>query len=111
MKNTLRLTENKLVELISKIIKEQEGTIPYELFMEELSSVAREIEYLQFDYEKINREDVTSIQEALDSIMLGISENDDLLEDEVNELLEFGGELETELSQIYDDKFGGKLFN
>lgn len=111
MLKSFRITENELVKLITKVVNEQEGTTPYELFMLELSSVAKEIEYLRFDYDGITQNDIIHLQDRLDTIMMEISENEEIMEDEVNELIEFGKELESEIFEIKEDKFGGGLFN
>ena len=92
MKNKIRLTESDLINLIQKVIKEQEqGSDTFHEYMDTLDHIANE-----FDRDT-TEEELDMIFNEMEYMLESAVKDDELSDDELEELHEYASDLAREL--------------
>jgi hypothetical protein len=91
MKKTIRLTETDLINLVQKIVKEQEEGNSFEEYMDNLDHIANEF------HRNITEEELDLILTEMEYMLESAVEEDELSDDELEELHEYANDLAREL--------------
>jgi hypothetical protein len=91
MKKTIRLTESDLINLVQKIVKEQEEGNSFEEYMDNLDHIANEF------HRNITEEELDLILTEMEYMLESAVEEDELSDDELEELHEYANDLAREL--------------
>ena len=91
MKKTIRLTESDLINLVQRIVKEQEEGNSFEEYMDNLDHIANEF------HRNITEEELDLILTEMEYMLESAVEEDELSNDELEELHEYANDLAKEL--------------
>lgn len=91
MKKTIRLTESDLINLVQRIVKEQEEGNSFEEYMDNLDHIANEF------HRNITEEELDLILTEMEYMLESAVEEDELSDDELEELHEYANDLAKEL--------------
>ena len=91
MKKAIRLTESDLINLVQKIVKEQEEGNSFEEYMDNLDHIANEF------HRNITEEELDLILTEMEYMLESAVKEDELSDDELEELHEYANDLAREL--------------
>jgi hypothetical protein len=96
MKKTLRLTESDLIDLIGRLVKEQnEEVSSFEEYLIALDEIANDFN------EDTNKEELEFIFDDMGYVLDSASQDDDISEEQLEELYEYANDLTRELESEF----------
>jgi len=96
MKKTLRLTESDLIDLIGRLVKEQnEEVSSFEEYLIALDEIANDFN------EDTNEEELEFILDDMGYVLDSASQDDDISEEQLEELYEYANDLTRELESEF----------
>jgi Asp-tRNA(Asn)/Glu-tRNA(Gln) amidotransferase C subunit len=87
MKKIVRLTEQDLVRLVKKVIKEQPSPV-FRDYMKEIDNISS---YLEYD--EISDEEIDDLLSKIESIMNSVEMEEELDDDEIDQILEYANDI------------------